>query len=327
MRNMMKKQNKGRRSVIRKMALGWVAIIAVGIAITVPQTASAVSLKHNSIIENNVITLGDVFSGLEHKADKVLGPAPRPGHDMTLNARTLMRIAIAMDLQWRPASAGEFAVLSRAATVISPTMIQDTLKNELNAQGMNGKFNVVISSGAQEIILPQSETQNVEVESLSFNGSQKYFDAVLVAPSKENPIVREKVSGVIQQMSALPIMRSAVKNGDVISMDDIDFIDVRSEFVKHDVVLEAEDLVGMTARRIIHAGKPIKDNDVQFPQIVKRGELVTMVFKSGPMSLTAQGKALESGAKGDTIRVVNASSSKTLQAKITAQKEVMVQSF
>ena len=329
MRAIKQKSAKRKSSLkIKESALALVAFMTIGIcAAGFAQSASAVSLKHNSMIEGDVITLGDVFSGLKHKGNKVLGPAPRPGHDMTLNARTLMRIAIAMDLPWRPASSSEYTVLSRAASVISPSMIQEALKNELSVQGMDGKFNVAIASGLSDIILPQSESSTVEVESLSFNGDQNRFDAVLVAPSKNNPIVRKNVSGVIQRLVELPVLRNTIKNGEVISMNDIDFIDIRSEFLNHDTVLNADELVGMTARRILHAGTPVKENEVQFPQIVKRGDLITMVFKNGPLFLSAKGKALESGAKGDTIRVVNSSSSKTLQAKITAQKEVAVQSF
>ncbi len=69
------------------LALGIMLVAFFGM-IGFAQSASAVSLKYNTLVEDNVITLGDVFTGLDRKADKVLGPAPRPGQDMTLNART-----------------------------------------------------------------------------------------------------------------------------------------------------------------------------------------------------------------------------------------------
>ncbi|MEZ5815113.1 MAG: flagellar basal body P-ring formation chaperone FlgA [Alphaproteobacteria bacterium] len=325
---MMRKTRRTSRLKIRESALALCALLALGFgAAGFAQNLSAVSLKHHSIIEGNVITLGDIFSGLDRKADKVLGPAPRPGHDMTLNARTLMRIAVAMDLPWRPASGGEYTVLSRAASVVSPAMVQEALKAELGANGLSGKFNVALTSGDGEIILPPSEDKSVEVESLSFNGDRNRFEATLVAPSKDNVIVREKVRGSVQRLTTLPVLRGTIQNGDIIGMDDLDFIDMRSEFIQHDMVMDADALIGMTARRILHAGEPVKSNEVQPPQIVKRGELITMVFKNGALSLTAKGKALESGARGEMIRVVNTDSSKTLQARVTGQKEVAVQSF
>ena len=83
----------------------------------------------------------------------------------------------------------------------------------------------------------------------------------------------------------------------------------------------------MTPRRVIFEDKPIKIEDIEAPRIVKRGENVTMVFKEGPLVLTAQGKALEFGAKGDAIRVTNLTSSRTVEAIVTGEKEVSVSVF
>ena len=312
-----------KRKIMLVFAIAMAVILAIGFA----QNASAVSIKHNSMIENNVITLGDVFAGIDHKADKVLGPAPRPGHDMTLNARTLMRIAVAMDLPWRPQSTADQVILSRAATVVGPVMIKDSLKDELRAQGLSGMFELAIVSGVNEIVLPYDEKQNVVVESLSFDGDKNNFNAIIVAPSKDNAIVREKISGKIERMSKVPVLLDALKNGSVISKSDLDYIPMPTRSLQHGMVLSESELIGYTPRRIVMPGKPIKASEIQAPQIVKRGELITMVFQHGPLSLTAQGKALESGAKGDVIRVVNASSSKTLQATVIADQEVSVQDF
>jgi len=317
-----------KRQVFLVFAFATSVVMTIGLAsASLARASTAISIKHNSVIEGNVITLGDVFTGLERKAEKVLGPAPRPGHDMVLNARTLMRIAIAMDLSWRPVSTADQVILSRAASVITPGIIEESLKNELGIKGISGKFDISIISGPQSLTLPFGSEEKVEIESIRFNKDQNRFDAVLAAPSKDNPIVREKISGAIQRLVTVPVLRGALKNGNVIRARDIDYVDVRSAFLKHDIILSEDELVGMTPRRIILAGDPIKEKDVQAPQIIERGELVTMVFENGSLSLTAKGKALESGAKGDVIRVVNANSSRTLEAQVTAQKEVLVHGF
>lgn len=303
------------------------AIIGFG-AVGFAQTASAVSLKPSSLIEGNVITLGHVFSGLDdRKSGKVLGPAPRPGQDMVLNARTLMRVAIALDLPWRPHSNADQVVLSRAATVVSPSAIQDALSDALKAEGIDGPFELAISNSPGEIVLPYGENDTLEVESISFDNDQNRFKAVISAPSKDNPIIREHVSGLVQRLVEIPVLRSATKNGTVIRARDIDMVAVRTRTLNHDTILQPEELIGMTPRRIVLAGNPVKENDVQAPQVVSRGELVVMTFQRGALTLTAQGKALENGAKGDVIRIVNANSSRTLEARVTGDGEVQVESF
>mgnify|MGYP001551875081 FL=1 len=79
-------------------------------------------------------------------------------------------------------------------------------------------------------------------------------------------------------------------------------------------VLQAEDLIGMTPRRIAYADRPLLRHDLQRPQLVSRGDNVTIVYDYGPMKLSAKGKALESGSKEDNIRVVNVASNRTIDA-------------
>ncbi|MCB1720461.1 MAG: flagellar basal body P-ring formation protein FlgA [Alphaproteobacteria bacterium] len=329
MRKIKHTHSRQRPLALREWAMGFLAMIILSFSgIGLANAMASVSLKPSSVIEGDMITLGHVFSGIDRNADKVLGPAPQPGKDMVLNARTLMRIARAMDVNWRPSSAADQVVLRRAATVIPATMIQDALKDSLHAQGLPGKFELIVtSSGLDKIILPQSAAQNVEIESLSFDSEHDRFEAAIAAPSKDEPLFRKNISGQVQRLVDVPVLRAPMKNGTVISASDLDFISLRAYGLNHDMILSADELVGMTPRRMITAGKPMTENDIEPPQIVERGENVTLVFNSGPLSLTAQGKALENGAKGDVIRVVNASSSKTLQARVIGEREVSVSSF
>ena len=313
---------------IRETALGTLALIAITITATAwPQHAAAVSLKHSSVIEGDRITLGDLFTGLERNEDRVLGPAPRPGQDMVLNARTLLRIAIALDLQWRPVSSADQVILRRAATVIDEDMIKDTLKNELVSDGLNGKFNIIIPKEMSEMILPADQIRSVEVTDMDFNPTQNRFSAILVAPSKDNPLHRTSIQGSVQRLVEVPVLRDTLSNGVVIGARDIEYIDLPEHRLKHNMIVDASELVGMTPRRILFADKPIKTTDIEAPRIVGRGERVTMIFKQGALTLTAKGKALEYGAKGDVIRVSNASSSRTVDAMVIGENEVMVQSF
>lgn len=309
----------------------WAARIALtvtlGIALIAPQTASAISLKETGVIEGDTIRLGDLFTGLERDADKVLGAAPRPGQDMTLNARTLIRIATALDLPWRPATSADQIVLRRAATIIDGPMIKDALKNEIAARGMPGKFDVVLPAGEQQIVLPQNTERSLEITSLNVVPGKDNFEAVIVAPSKSNPLQEMKINGTLRRVVDVPVLQGALQNGDVIGKQDIGFIESPAESVAQGTVLKVEDLIGMTPRRLLHAGQPVKASDVVSPRIVERGKNVTMTFIQAGLTLTAQGKALENGAKGDVIRVVNAASSKTIEATVTGAGEVSVQSF
>lgn len=80
---------------------------------------------------------------------------------------------------------------------------------------------------------------------------------------------------------------------------------------------DPEALIGMTARRPLRAGAAALARDVSAPIVVKSGEMITVSFESGGISLALQGKALAAGGVGETINVENTSSKKTIQAVVT----------
>lgn len=302
-------------------------VVALMVMFFFINNAKAVELKKNSVIEGSVITLGDIFYNLPRNEDKVLGPAPRPGSNMILNARTLMRVAKALDLQWRPMSSADQIVIERAATLVSKDDIESRLVTAIKDSGHKGDFELSMPNSAAEIIMPQDQPATFEISDLNVDSVNERFDAILYAPSKIDPVQTMRVSGAMHTLVDVPVLAGTIRNGHVIKARDITFNKERAKRLNHDVILNPENLIGMTPRRMVIEGKPIKLSEIEAPQIVRRGQNVTIIFKNGAMELTAMGKALENGSKGDLIRVVNANSSRTVAATITAEKEVRVQSF
>jgi flagella basal body P-ring formation protein FlgA len=115
-----------------------------------------------------------------------------------------------------------------------------------------------------------------------------------------------------------------MKNGDIIGERDIDSIEIYAKELQPDMILDTETLVGMTPRRVMAPGKPVRGIDIITPELVSRGDNVTLVFDSAPLFLTAKGKALQNGGKGDMVRVVNVASNRTIEGTVTADGTVVV---
>ncbi|HYD46507.1 MAG TPA: flagellar basal body P-ring formation chaperone FlgA [Phenylobacterium sp.] len=77
---------------------------------------------------------------------------------------------------------------------------------------------------------------------------------------------------------------------------------------------DADAVIGMAARRPLREGAPVSTRDVSAPQVIKAGDLVSVTWSDGAVSVTLQGKALESAAAGEAFGVQNTASKKTLQA-------------
>ena len=58
------------------------------------------------------------------------------------------------------------------------------------------------------------------------------------------------------------------------------------------------------------------------PELVQRNETVTLHYEVPGIVLTMRGKALESGAEGDSVSVLNVQSKRTIQGVVTGPGHV-----
>ncbi len=85
-----------------------------------------------------------------------------------------------------------------------------------------------------------------------------------------------------------------------------------------------KDVAGMEVRRSVRAGIVLDRSVVKPPILVNRGERVSITASSGVVQVSMDGKALDSGARGELIEVVNLSSKQKLEAVVVAPGVVRV---
>jgi flagellar basal body P-ring formation protein FlgA len=82
--------------------------------------------------------------------------------------------------------------------------------------------------------------------------------------------------------------------------------------------------VGQEARVSIYAGKPVRPGDLGPPTLVERNQLVSLVYVSGGLAISAEGRALSRGSEGDEVRVMNLGSRNTVTGRIGPDGAVYV---
>ena len=177
------------------------------------------------------------------------------------------------------------------------------------------------------ISLPSEYDAALSIDNVFIDHEKNWFEAKIIASHQETPLYISEISGTFDRLIQVPILKRSLRAGDIIGNTDIDHIAVKSRSLNHDVLLDEQKVIGKTPRRIVHAGKPIKAQDVSLPQLVERGDIVTIIFSHGGVRLTARGKAMQNGAQGDIIRVVNTVSNRSLDALVSRYKEVRVTQF
>lgn len=84
------------------------------------------------------------------------------------------------------------------------------------------------------------------------------------------------------------------------------------------------DVIGQEARVVLYAGRPILPGDIGPPALITRNQIVRIAFVGGGLSIVTEGRALERGAVGDRVRIMNLNSRATLFGQVQADGSVRV---
>jgi flagellar basal body P-ring formation protein FlgA len=115
----------------------------------------------------------------------------------------------------------------------------------------------------------------------------------------------------------------ALRSGEVIRPEDVRVERRPKAEVGSDSVDDAH-AVGLSATRPLRAGQVLRTTDVTKPHAVQRNEAVTIHYNAPGIMLTVRGKALEAGAVGEAVSVLNAQSNRTIQAVVAGPGQVVV---
>ena len=321
--------------MIRLPALALAAVTALA-ALAGPGPAAAerdeanrvgqpVSLNAEIVVEGDTVTLNHLFSGVGDRGETPIARAPAPGEEVRLPADWLARVARAYEIDWRPASSLHQASLRRAAQRIGGDRIVEAIRAELTARGVDGALEVQLDNRDIALLLPVDAPAKVTIAGFSYDRDSGRFTANVMAPDRQRPLARATVSGKALAMIEVPVLNRRVGRNEVIGQRDIAWVSRPVDAVSANHIRDARKLVGMSARRSIRPDRPVRETDVTAPVLVPRNSLVTLMLQNEQMRLTAQGRALQDGAKGEVIRVVNTKSNTTVSGVVVADGAVTVE--
>lgn len=284
-----------------------------------------VSLRPETTVETPAVTLGDLFSGLAPAQAAIpVDRAPPPGERVILNANVLDGLATRHGIDWRASSAYERVVIHRRGYPVGHKEIVDALRQPLEDAGMPMGAEIAIGATQVHAMVGTPEEARPVVHDVSLNSRSNRFSAVLDIPTGARSMRTVRLTGYVHVQMEVPVLVRPVRRGVAITEDDVTWQVVRRADLRPDALLDVDDLIGMAARNGIQPGRPVRAGQVRRPEAVSRNGLVMMVLETPFLSVTARGRALEAGAVGETVRVVNVASDKEVLAVVAGENTVRV---
>lgn len=287
------------------------------------QPASAALLRPFSQITGPVVHLADLFDQLGSTPDRVLGRAPLPGAHIVVGAPQLAAIARDFDVDWRPATGSERAVVERRGDVMPREAVLSALRSALRDAGAPADMDIA-APDLQDIMVPAGSHVRPDISQLSYDSGRGNFAAELSIVVPEQPAIQIHLSGSVIAMQQTLVALRRLSAGSILAPADVGPMRVRAALLHGAAPLSPASAVGRTLRHDVPAGAPIGSADVGKTLVVQRGDHVRMSLVSDGLALTAQGIATESGARGDRIRIENPVSHRMVDGEVTGADEVQV---
>lgn len=236
--------------------------------------------------------------------------SPAPGRDVTISASSIIEklTAEGVDLGKVSYVFPRVLTVKRAARLVTKDEVRIAIETALHLAGMDAALKDVrykedrfVSPGASSIeAIPLTSSipgiRPFSVKVAVDGGEQQVFD----------------VNAAVDEWGMLPVARRGVPRGDLIQADDVAMARVNLGAIPVDALHDDGDVVGLSATKDILTGEVFRKDKLAIPPLVVAGAKVTMMYKSGIFEASASGIALESGIRGQEIKIRNDSSKKII---------------
>lgn len=84
--------------------------------------------------------------------------------------------------------------------------------------------------------------------------------------------------------------------------------------------------IGKETRYAIFMGRPILETSLAQPALVERNQIVTVIYQAGGLNITAEARALDRAAAGDSLQLLNQQSRSVIYGTVLIDGRVLVRS-
>lgn len=185
----------------------------------------------------------------------------------------------------------------------SPAMFIDVTVDPSDAR-------VVLANAAQGFEIGSVNPKNAEPQAIQV----AYQDV-------EGQPAHLQVRCVVSERPQVPVLAHSVSTGDVIHESDLVWRLVDST---EGLLTRIDEIVDREAKKTLHAESPIHVDDVRKVPLVRNNDIVTGIWQSGGIRITAQFKAKSDGGLGDVITLVKLSGRDQVNARVTDVHEAII---
>jgi flagellar basal body P-ring formation protein FlgA len=291
-------------------------------------TIAAPVLRANVTVTSDVVRIGDVIDNAGVAALVPIYRAPDLGTTGTLPTAQVLTVLRAHQVIGVETKDIKQVSVTRLARTVEAKDIEQNIAHALEHRGGLGdaaNLTLTFDRDLQDVQLDASSSGAMQPVATRFEPRSGRFDVTFeIADDSGTAATRLRFTGnAIETVDAAVLTRNVERN-DILKSGDV----VVQRRPKADVGGDAvgrNHAVGMQMRHPMRSGQPLRTADLVKPDLVQRDQEVTVIYQSAGLYLTTRGKALDSGAEGDLVNVLNPQTKRTLSGVVSARAQVTIQ--
>jgi flagella basal body P-ring formation protein FlgA len=288
--------------------------------------SSAPALKSDVTVSGEVVRIGDLVEHAGAVANIAVFRAPDPGNTGSVPIERVLDALRPHDVIALDTRGLTDVKVTRTSRAITAQDIEAKIAQEIAVQlGVRDVARIGVTFDREPVTLHVDAglTGPLQTARLGFDRRSGRFDAQIEIPAggKRNAM---RFTGTAAEVFEAAVLTRPVARGEILRPSDVAIERRPKTEIQGDAIADTAVAIGQAARRALRPGTALRQGDLQRPEIVQRNEPVLILYQVPGISLTLRGKALDSGAEGDVVNVLNIQSKRTVQGTVSGSGRVTV---
>lgn len=286
------------------------------------QRPAGPALRPAVTIVGEIVRIGDLVENAGGVAHVAIFRAPDLGQTGRVAVERVIQQVLPYEVAGLDTRGLTEIVVTRASAAITPKDFEARIVQALAGRQRNTHAgNLTLTFDHEPNTVHVEPGADLRVARMAFDPRSGRFDVLFERPGTRNFI---RLTGTYAETFEAAVLSRPIAAGQVLRATDIAIVRrPKAEFAAN-IVTTAEQVVGLAPRRAMRPGEVLRQTDLSKPELVARNDNVTITFQVPGITLTMRGKALEGGAHGDTINVLNVQSKRSIQATVAGPGHVIV---
>jgi flagella basal body P-ring formation protein FlgA len=303
-----------------------VLMLSAGAAIA-EEMAAGPRLRALVTVTSDIVRIGDLVENAGAAANVAVFRAPDLGQTGAVAVSRVAEVLRPHDVAGLDTGGLSEVVVTRLSRTITAKDIEDRIARALGGKygfGDAGNLTITMDRELRPMHIEASAASDLTIARLNVEPRSGRFDVSFELPgsaaARRLPL---RFTGTVAETLETATLVRTMARGEIVRQADV-VIERRPKAEVAGEPITTEQVVGFALKRALRSGQAIRQADLMKPEVVQRNETVIIVYEVPGIFLTVRGKALEAGAAGDLISVLNVQSNRTVQATVTGPGRVTI---